>query len=311
MGLRLITHCLYGIDVYTPHRMMTAAYPLSARAPGEHQPIRLLPAHPALEQQSYSTQVPMTQTHGRDMLLLTDRALAFSQKGQQWCLHINGVLRFYWTGGENTLYFQFIDRHGLALLPFWFVHIVMPIYLTLERSHNYFHAAAIGVGAMQQPVVLIAPSQGGKSTLTDHFVQRGHALFADDKLAAYYHGGDTWTAPSHPFHRPWREDEVLGHTAASIAQCAQPITAIYVLEAGPTDCDIAITKLSGIQAFTQLQPHFLFSFQHLLALRLHRLSQLLDSTPVYHLRRPWTLDKMEDVYQAICNHAPSTPSSHG
>ena len=52
-----------------------------------------------------------------------------------------------------------LDKCSQALLAFWFVHIFLPMYLTLERGWDFIHAAAVEVD--NRPILFIAPSTGG------------------------------------------------------------------------------------------------------------------------------------------------------
>ena len=74
------------------------------------------------------------------------------------------------------------------------MHIFLPLHLTLERGYDFIHAAAIEVDS--SPVLFIAPSNGGKSTLADYFLKQGHALLSDDKVATFFYEGVFWAAPS-------------------------------------------------------------------------------------------------------------------
>ena len=57
----------------------------------------------------------------------------------------------------------------------------------------------------EQPILFIAPSTGGKSTLGDYFLKQGHPMLSDDKVATFLHEDEFWAVPSHPHHRPFRE----------------------------------------------------------------------------------------------------------
>ncbi len=59
--------------------------------------------------------------------------------------------------------------------------------------------------------MFIAPSMGGKSTLTDFFIQQGHGLISDDKVPTVIENGQFLAGGSHPYHRPHRRFEELGY----------------------------------------------------------------------------------------------------
>lgn len=310
------TTWLYGIEVSSPFSLFDTPTSASTRAPGDHAPVRLRaqgltsnpaqagaerpgPAPVALHPE-LSEEISFTMTHGRELFLRTDRPLADSTPGQPWCLEVGEVARFRWSGADDTVYYEMLEQGEQRLLAFWFVHIFLPLHLTLERGYDFLHASAVEVGG--RPVLFIAPSTGGKSTLADYFLQRGHPLLSDDKVATFLHDGGYWAAPSHPHHRPWREDEVLGQPVENFVALANPISAIYCLQADEPDAAVRISEVSGFRKFEELLPNYLFSFDYLRARRLAWLAQMAAATPVYYLQRPWSLERMEEVYQAVLNH---------
>ena len=51
--------------------------------------------------------------------------------------------------------------------------------------------------------------------------------------------------------------------------------------------------------------HYLFGFDFLKEQRLRWLASLADQSLVFRVRRPWNLERMHDVYEAICKHSRS------
>jgi hypothetical protein len=290
---------LYGIEVLSPFPLFATATPAAA-APGDHASLRLQPlAHkPPAE---LSEQLSFEHTHGRQLTLYSDRPLADSAPGQPWYLQVDAVVRFYWQSGEDSIHFELLEQGTQDLLAFWFTHIFLPLYLTLERGYDFLHAAAVEMAG--GPVLFIAPSTGGKSTLADYCLQQGHALFSDDKVATFSHQGHYWAAPSHPHHRPWREFEVLGDPVANVAQQANPIKAIYCLRAGEPNAAVVIEAVQGFRKFEELLPNYLFNLEYLRARRLAWLGRMAEVIPVYRVHRPWNLERMDEVYRALRDHA--------
>ncbi|PLW68406.1 hypothetical protein [Pseudohalioglobus lutimaris] len=326
---------LYGIEVLSPFPLFDTPTPAAA-APGEHAAIRLQPlentaadagVHPIaaeedclhpnhadtrsseevrtvtshLGQGQLGEQLSFQLTHGRQLSLYSDRPLAASAPGQPWCLEVDAVVRFHWQSGEQLIHYELLDGGNRQLLVFWFTHIFLPLHLTLERGYDFLHAAAVEMAG--GPVLFLAPSTGGKSTLADHCLQRGHALFSDDKVATFREHGEYWAAPSHPHHRPWREFEVLGQPVKQFAQQANPIKAIYCLQTGEPGSPIAINEVTGFRKFEELLPNYLFNFDYLRAVRLAWLGRMAGSVPVYRLRRPWGLSQLQQTYLALHAHA--------
>lgn len=296
-------YCLYGETVYSDMDLFNRAVPPTAVAPGERHALnfRRLPEDIALPQLPEATF--LARTRHREVWLHSDHQPGSNVQGQWWRMRVAGLVDFYWSSGEPDVYYQVEAACSAELLVFWFVHIVLPFYLALERSYDFIHAAAVEVD--ESPVLFIAPSAGGKSTLGDFFLQRGHQMLSDDKVATLLHDGTFYAVPSHPHHRPFRQVEVLGHPIERFATRARPIHACYVLERDEPHSATCITELQGFRKFEQLAPHYLFEFDFLLERRLHWLARLADRTRVFRVRRPWNLARMPEVYEVICQHSRS------
>jgi hypothetical protein len=216
---------------------------------------------------------------------------------------VTDVVSFTWSGGSSAIYYQLHQQGTQDLLTFWFVHIFLPLYLTLERGYDFIHSAAVEIAG--EPVLFIAPSTGGKSTLGDYFLKRGHPLLSDDKVATFLHDNKFWAVPSHPHHRPFREFEVLGYPVDNFAASAKPIHAFYLLEQGEPGDPVKISEVTGFRKFEELLPNYLYSFRFLQQQRLRWLAQLADQSLVFRVRRPWNLERQQEVYDAICTHSQS------
>lgn len=297
----MVEHRLYGVNVLCNFSLFAHNLVPPNLLPGQEQAISLLPWQESIQAPALAREYPLYTTHGRFLMLRTDRELALSVAQQHWCLNVEGVVSFRWSGAESLIHFQLHEHGTQDLLVFWFVHIFLPLYLTLERGYDFIHSAAVEIAG--KPVLFIAPSTGGKSTLADYFLQRGHAMLSDDKVATFLHNGRYVAVPSHPHHRPFRALEELGYPIENFAQSAKPIHAFYVLEKGDADSQVAIEEVQGFQKFEQLLPHYLFSFRFLQQQRMRWLAQLADQSLVFRVRRPWDLAKMPAVYKTISSHA--------
>ena len=96
---------------------------------------------------------------------------------------------------------------------------------------------------------------------------------------------------------------MLGHPVKNFAASARPIHAFYVLERGEPDSAIAITEIEGFRKFEQLLPNYLFGFRFLQQQRMRWLAGLADQSRVFRVQRPWNLDRMQEVYEALCAHS--------
>lgn len=307
------TTWLYGIAVRSAFPLFATPTPAVA-APGVHAALDLQPVDPLSgsgpghigNSDSFCEQLSFDFTHGRQLTLYADSPLESRCPDKRWYLQVDAVVRFHWHSSSNVVCYEYLEQGNQELLVFWFVHIFLPMYLTLERDYDFLHAAAVEVAGA--PVLFVAPSTGGKSTFAEHFLQQGHAFFSDDKVATFLHEGQYWVVPSHPHHRPWREFEVLGQPVANVARHARPLRAVYRLLADEPDADIAIDAIKGFRKVETLLPNYLFSFDYLQARRLRWLASMTEATPMYAVQRPWNLQRLHETYLAVCAHAAASPT---
>ena len=157
----MVEHCLYGVKVHADIDLFERPVPLSAVAPGEHAPLELCQGNgESPTRGDYAHTTRLFSSHGRALYLHSDRPLAPGASGQIWCMEVVGVVRFTWRGCESVVYYELDGEATRDLLAFWFVHIFLPLYLTLERGYDFIHSAAVEIDAC--PVLFLAPSTGGK-----------------------------------------------------------------------------------------------------------------------------------------------------
>lgn len=240
-------------------------------------------------------------SHTRDLMLYSNREFGPGVSGQPWRFEVKDVVDFYWLSGDSTIYYQLGKEGSNELLAFWFTHIFLPAYFTLEDSYDFIHAGAVEID--DKPVLFIAPSTGGKSTLTDYFLQQGHCLISDDKVATYIKDGRFICVASHPHHRPYRRFEDLGYRVNKLFQQLKPIHAFYALERNDEGSEIIISEIKGFKKFETLLPNYLYSFKYLRAQRLKYLANMLNNIPLYSVKRPWDMQKLGEVHHAIVEHS--------
>ncbi|RLA76112.1 MAG: hypothetical protein DRG30_03560 [Epsilonproteobacteria bacterium] len=238
--------------------------------------------------------------HGRKVYLYSDRIFDGSDAGQPWCYEVKDIVRFYWTGGERSIYYELDEKGDISLLSFWFTHLLLPLYITLENMYDFLHAGAVEVEG--KAILFIAPSMGGKSTMTDYFIQQGHTLISDDKVATFIKDDNFMAVGSHPYHRPYREFEDLGYRVEDFATSFKPIHLFYELKGVDGDADITIEEIKGYQKFDTLLPNYLYSFSYLRPFRLKYLSGMLNNTKVFRVEVPWSMKRLGEVYDMICEH---------
>ncbi|WP_428353648.1 hypothetical protein [Methyloprofundus sp.] len=239
---------------------------------------------------------------GRKAMYLAKTEFALSvAPGSQWALEIDDVLILFWSIDHSIMYYQPLAQFTPERLRFWVCHTVLPLKFALEKRYEMLHVGAVEVA--DRPIFFSAESFGGKSTLTDYFIQQGHALYSDDSLAIYAEDNTFYAVASYPFHRPYREPEVLGYQVDNVARQAKPLYAGYVLEKGAVDASINIEELKGIEKYKAF--HFsgfidldFFKAQHFL-LR----CALAEAVPMYKVTIPWSLERLPEVYSHIVVHS--------
>ena len=89
--------------------------------------------------QSITYGFPFYLAHGRNVYLYSDREFDNSEVGQPWCYEVKDVVRFYWIGGETKIFYQMGEKGDENLLSFWFTHLLLPLYFTLEDQYDFLH----------------------------------------------------------------------------------------------------------------------------------------------------------------------------
>ncbi len=242
---------------------------------------------------------------GRDLALCTDREFFRTQKGQLWAFEVKDVMTFFWHSG--TLNLEYIKHNNFTeeLLEYWCLHIVLPVFFTVEEMYDFLHAGAVEVDG--KPILFVAESFGGKSTMTDFFMKQGHTVVSDDKVATYKKDGQFFAVPSHPHHRPYREMEDLGLFIENFANEPKPIYAVYKLEKADKDTDIRITELNGIEKFKTLRFSSEINLSFLKTERFTLLTNFTRQVPVFKISVPWDIERLSEVYDEICQHSKKLP----
>lgn len=249
--------------------------------------------------------LPFYRAHGRQVYLYSDQVQDGYAAGQAWCYEVKDIVRFYWRGDEKTIYYILESKGNARLLSFWFIHLLLPLYLTLENMYDFLHGGALEVDG--NTIIFIAPSMGGKSTLTDYFVQRGHSLISDDKIPTFIHDNTFMAIGSHPYRRPYRKFEELGYETKRFIADARPIHALYTLEKSANNADITINEITGFEKFARLQPNHLYMFDFLKAQRLSYLSKMLNQVRLFQVQLPWDMERLDEVHDTIYQHSRTIP----
>ena len=167
--------------------------------------------------------------------------------------------------------------------------------------YDFLHAGAVEVEG--KPILFIAESFGGKSTITDYFMQQGHTMVADDCVGTYKKSNLFYAVPSHPHHRPHRGMEDLGFFVENIARESKPIHAVYALEKSDADADVEIVELQGVEKFKVLGYSSMINLSLLKPKRFMYLSHLSQAVPAYRVDVPWDKERLREVHDNIVAHS--------
>ena len=189
----------------------------------------------------------------------------------------------------------------MELLEYWFLHILLPLFYSLNAEYYFLHTGSVLVD--EKPILFIAPSFGGKSTMTDYFMKQGHTLVTDDKLATFEKEGEFMAVASIPFHRPYRKMEDLGLHVKNFATEIKPIHSIYRITKVDATADVTIRELKGIEKFSRLHENSEMNFGFSMKENIPYLSKMANTLKIFEVNMPWDLNRQEEVYQAIKNHA--------
>jgi len=221
-------------------------------------------------------------------------------KGDTWGLEIKGVLSLVWESSEQKIIYVKDEGFTPYRLRFWIYHTFFSIVLELEQKYTMMHVGAVEIEG--KPVFFSAPSFGGKSTLTDYFIQKGHTLFSDDSLPVHRKNDIYYATPSFPYHRPYRKPEELGYFVENFAKETKPIHAVYLLDRVDADENVCITVLNGIEKYEALHFSNFIDFSFSKKKRFTFFSQMAKQVPVYRITIPWDLERLPEVYSAIVEH---------
>lgn len=246
-------------------------------------------------------EIPFFNNQGRDISLYTEEAPTRTRKDQLWAFVIKGVVTFFWHSGTLILEYLPEENFTSELLQYWCLHIVMPVFFTVEERYDFLHAGAVAVAG--KPILFIADSFGGKSTMTDFFMRQGHPMLSDDKVAICEKDGKLLAVPSYPYHRPYRQEEDMGLRVKNFVVGAKPVHAVYELEKAEAGAAVAIAELSGVEKFVALRRASETNLYFLKPQRLACLGEIAQRVPVFKVKVPWQIKRLSEVYRAIVCHS--------
>lgn len=181
----------------------------------------------------------------------------FLVDGRPLWLHVNGDLEIGW---ENIFRFRMnigeslircspgADGHPEHIQD-WLLHYALPLLLVSAGRLQFLHGSAVQVG--HRAVGFLAPSGGGKTTLAQYFLQRGHEFFTDEKLGVVACGQGFVAVPSTPFYRRGEAD-ARWQAVSNFASAALPLDVLYVLVPAAGDTPPVVTPVPAREAAFEL-----------------------------------------------------------
>lgn len=131
----------------------------------------------------------------------------------------------------------------------WLLHYALPLLLVSEGRRQFLHGSAVCVG--HQAVGFLAASGGGKTTLGEYFVERGHSLLADEKLGFVACAERADAVPSTPFYRRG-EAHARWQMVTNFTAAPAPLARLYVLVPAKPEAVPAVAPVPAREAAFEL-----------------------------------------------------------
>jgi len=221
-------------------------------------------------------------------------------KNVEWALEIQDVMTFFWKCGEKKFEFSPSKDYTPELLQFWILHTLIPLYLELNQIYSMLHVGAVKING--KAILFSAQSFGGKSTMTDYFLQKGHSLISDDSVGIYQES-NFFVVPSYPFHRPYRKTEDLGYFTENFSDELMPLNTMYILKKSDAKEKVTISKLFGLEKYKALHYSLFINIEFFKKQRFILLANMEKTVSIYTVVVPWDLERLSEVYDAIIQHS--------
>jgi hypothetical protein len=168
-------------------------------------------------------------------------------------LFVNGGLEVRWGDiayyriavGDAQIRCAYGPGGSVVHMQQWMLHCALPLHILIERHLEFLHGGSVQIG--EKAVAFLAASGVGKSTLVEHFVQRGHGFLTDDKLGVVRREGRYFSVPSTPF---LSTDDAKLHwkRAPNYVRGMVPLSALYVLTPADPAAAPAVEPLHAARA---------------------------------------------------------------
>ncbi len=253
-----------------------------------------------LSLEQYSHKIFFETNQDREIYLCSPKSL--DENKNRWAFVVKDCVAFVCDIQNKSICYTKAEKFTTKLMEYWLIHIVLPLFFTLEGRYYFFHTGSVVVDG--HAVLFMGDSYAGKSTLTDYFLQKKHPLLSDDKLASFYDAQKKCfkVHASHPYHRPYRAKEDLGKKTDNFQEKSYPIGKIYWLQPVDSKEEIGIKELKGVAKFERLR----YSTEMDIALnskeRFSYVAKFANSVAMYELAVPNDLKKLPLVYEKVIEH---------
>jgi hypothetical protein len=260
-------------------------------------------SHTARIREHWEYEMIFTSSQGRELTLYSSHEFSILSKEKIWLFEVKDVVSIFWHNGADKLEYMKHKDFNEILLQYWVLHVVLPVFFIIEDIYDFLHAGAVEIE--EQAVLFIAKSFGGKSTITDYFMKRGHTMISDDKVATFQKEGKYYAVSSHPHNRPYRNLEDLGFFVENFSTSPKPLKFIYLLEKAEPDANITINLLSGIEKIMALRSAKEMNLFFPESKQLAYLGQIAKQISLFKVTVPWDMERLDEVYNNICEHSNS------
>lgn len=237
---------------------------------------------------------------GQQLRLFSIDEAKDDHKNMSWVMEIKNVLTLVWSDDKKEILYKKEENYTPERLKFWLYHTFFPLSLELRHIYKILHVGSVEIEG--KPVLFSAPSFGGKSTMVDYFIQRGHTILSDDALGIEKIGDNYVAISSYPYHRPYRKAEELGYKVENFSTVPKSLKTIYILNKLDAKAGVVVRKMKGMEKFKALHDSSFVMFEFMKEERFRFFTQMANSIPMYEVSYPHDLNKLPKVYDMIVEH---------
>jgi len=230
----------------------------------------------------------------REVRYLSKKPFSTKSTNLSWALEVRDVVTIIWCSKSKNILYVKGSGYSKKLLHFWVIHTFFPLVLELRDIYHVLHVGAVEVE--KRVILFSAQSFGGKSTLTEYFLSKGHKLLSDDTLGVLKDNNSYKVIASYPYHRPYRKAEELGYFTKNFKFGKRSIAEIYVLQKSDATSKVYIDELLGVEKFKALYYASFVNFDFMKQKRFEFFTDMLKVVTLYRVTIPWDKNRLNEVY---------------